>query len=790
MKAGRFLIVCICLFSVPGLSYAQESRAEMLQQALSAYEIGKFQTVLDVLDGRVEQLEQADQIQAYRLCALSALAMDNTQVATEQVSRILKIEPYYAASLGDPLSYSRLVKEMQSGKLTLVTASQLTETLEEVPVPVTLITARMIKESGASNLKEVLTWFVPGMTPVEGANEVNVSMRGVYSSSQQKILIMLNGHRLNSRSYNSANPDYSISLEKIKQIEVLRGPASSLYGNVALTAVVNIITKDGMDVDGMYTKVGLGSYGERRADLLIGKRFMSMDVMAWGSLYRADGQKVFVPASESVGLVPHDGYGILGGYNKMPSFDYGFTYKWNDFKVLFSQRYGKMVDPFLPIWQSQGGTYRYDQYTTLGSIGPGASFNATHAEVSYAKTLGNFAFDVTFNYDYNKTDMYSAVCDSVVLGGNLMRGIYQNFTWYENALGTVAKAGYQYEAGSLGTGNVMLGGQYEYMKVYDYTSLNGINFTEASAFNTSHNGHISLGRETSLSFFLQEKHRFNARWILNAGVRYDHKLRANDKTENAFSPRVSLIYLPSDTYNVKLSYARSFVDAPYYYRFNSTNSYRGSVDLKPENLDAVQLTFSYVPNARVFRSDFNVFLNRLTNFIYKDPNATSSATDPIYINAGKLNTLGFEASGNLTLNRFTAICNFTWQYVLSGENYAFRDRNVYHIPQFSGNLLCNWQVLDMGRAGRFDLRGNLVFAGSQLAPYENIYIGGVLSTKPDNRVPARLVPHIGCAYTLQKLEVQLQCRNLLNTTFYQGGTTVLPYRQTGRWFSASIAYTF
>jgi iron complex outermembrane receptor protein len=49
-------------------------------------------------------------------------------------------------------------------------------------------------------------------------------------------------------------------LDKLKQIEVLRGPASSLYGGVALTAVVNLITKQGIDVDGIKIRAGIGNY--------------------------------------------------------------------------------------------------------------------------------------------------------------------------------------------------------------------------------------------------------------------------------------------------------------------------------------------------------------------------------------------------------------------------------------------------------------------------------------------------------------------------------------------------
>ena len=66
---------------------------------------------------------------------------------------------------------------------------------------------------------------MPGLNIIDCNDDINIAMRGIYSSTQEKILIMLNGHRLNSYATNTAAPDFSISLENVKQIEVLRGPA-------------------------------------------------------------------------------------------------------------------------------------------------------------------------------------------------------------------------------------------------------------------------------------------------------------------------------------------------------------------------------------------------------------------------------------------------------------------------------------------------------------------------------------------------------------------------------------
>lgn len=127
--------------------------------------------------------------------------------------------------------------------LNVQSASKKVEPLSEAPVPITVITKEMIQAAGVRNVHEAVIMFVPGYTDVEDRNELNFAPRGIYASSQQKVLIMVNGHRINSRSYLTAMPDYGIALHNVERIEVLRGPGSSLYGNVALAGVINLITQ-------------------------------------------------------------------------------------------------------------------------------------------------------------------------------------------------------------------------------------------------------------------------------------------------------------------------------------------------------------------------------------------------------------------------------------------------------------------------------------------------------------------------------------------------------------------
>ena len=86
----------------------------------------------------------------------------------------------------------------------VVVASQQEEPLRETPVITSVITAEEIKRMGARTLNEVLL-TVPGFTRIHDHNEFYSALRGIYGSSQRKILVLRDGHRLNMRFYSEAN---------------------------------------------------------------------------------------------------------------------------------------------------------------------------------------------------------------------------------------------------------------------------------------------------------------------------------------------------------------------------------------------------------------------------------------------------------------------------------------------------------------------------------------------------------------------------------------------------------
>lgn len=780
----RRLFIAFTLLLMPYIMKAQSTAEELYTKAEKAYELGLFNTVDSLLNPTAEQLNGEYRIGAYRLLALSSLYMDESKKAEGYVLKLLEADPYYTA-YGDAPRFADLIENTKRGKTaTITTASKQAETTGEAPVPVTLITEDMLKIIGARTLKDALIAYVPGMTDIACNEEMNIAMRGIYSSGQEKILIMLNGHRINSYSTNTATPDFSISLEKVKQIEVLRGPASSLYGGVALTGVVNIITKEGSDVDGTKFRLGLGNYGQTKADILFGKKFMKLDIMAWVSLYNSIGQKIHLAAdeiSQPFAAMPVEGDMIIGGYNKRPSQDYGFTLGLNKINLLFSRRFSKTVAPMsLSFFHAP---YSYDKYRKYNGQSPGYAIESQHVELSYADSKNNFTWQAGLSYDLQTQQRYQVDGDTipevdmndVTLNGaeditlKLYKAVFQIVHWNESALGVNAQGGYNYRFGKH-SGNVAVGMHYNLFNLYDAHYLEGVDYDLIlKVYNTSKV--LNTGTEHSNDMFVQLKHKWNDWLVFNGGLRYDYKRRHSGLSLHEWSPRLAII-LTRPKWSAKASYAKSFVDAPYFYRNNTLDINFGDESLRPEYMNSMQFSFLSDKLVKNVYLEANIFFNKATNFIIAEELGNS--------NAGELTSTGLEVSARYTYDKFDLFSNITWQRSLSSQNYATRGHIMYNIPEFQGNFIASYKIF---KNLRIHAHANI------LSKQYSMYILPGMDPLEIN-IPARCIVNAGAEYNLKHLGIEFNVYNLGNTKYTQGGSSVAPMRQQGLWFMGNISYTF
>jgi outer membrane receptor for ferrienterochelin and colicins len=144
------------------------------------------------------------------------------------------------------INYGALEQLFNEPVTTSATGSPLRST--DAPVPMEIISAAQIKRSGATDIPtilsrlagvDVLTWGAGGAA--------DVSIRGYDQGYSPRLLVLINGRQVYLDHYGyTAWASLPIELSEIRQIEVIKGPNSALFGFNAVGGVVNIITYNPM----------------------------------------------------------------------------------------------------------------------------------------------------------------------------------------------------------------------------------------------------------------------------------------------------------------------------------------------------------------------------------------------------------------------------------------------------------------------------------------------------------------------------------------------------------------
>ena len=141
----------------------------------------------------------------------------------------------------------------------VVTASKAEQQLINAPATVSLITAQQIESSPALNYGDLLR-TVPGVNVTQtSARDINLTSRGATGTLSTSQLALVDGRSIYLDFFGFVGWDFlPINPNEIKQIEVIRGPASAVWGANALSGVVNVITKAPREMQGSTLTVGVG----------------------------------------------------------------------------------------------------------------------------------------------------------------------------------------------------------------------------------------------------------------------------------------------------------------------------------------------------------------------------------------------------------------------------------------------------------------------------------------------------------------------------------------------------
>jgi len=178
------------------------------------------------------------------------------------------------------------------GSIQVYSASKRIQPSGEAPSSVTVVSADDIQKQGyrtvADILRTVRSFYVTYDRIYSSLGVRGFARPGDFNT---RILLLVNGHRLNDNIYDEAmiGTEFPVDIDLIQRIEIVRGPVSSLYGSNALFAAINIVTKEARDINGLDVSAVAASLHTYKARASYGRELKRFSFLVSGSFYGSTG---------------------------------------------------------------------------------------------------------------------------------------------------------------------------------------------------------------------------------------------------------------------------------------------------------------------------------------------------------------------------------------------------------------------------------------------------------------------------------------------------------------------
>lgn len=488
-----------------------------------------------------------------------------------------------------------------------VTATKNVRSLSEVPGRVDVITSEQLALTPAATLVDMLR-TVSGVHTSSSMGfftmRPNVTVRGLSGEEQSRTLVMLDGIPMNNSDTGGVNWN-SISAANVKQVEIYKGPGSSLYGSNAMGGVINIITRTPVDPLSGSAGVSYGTFNTMRSHLSLAARLADpLTVQVHGFYNNSDGYNP-VPAGDR-----QDPDYTVPRYVEDLGFNASATWRHSD---LLEVRAG------YHLFLNERG-----EGTVIQEPGMYRKFNKNRANLGLRGEFDNIRYNL--NAFFQRED-YFRVSERGTPNVN-----YSRFNVESDRDDMGATLDLFTDIGS----NHSLTGGFE-VRV---GSVDGGDF-----YQTSDDEVINRGSMRFLAGYIQDEiSMFDRKLHLLLGLRFDHVtfydgyfdatdgvffrgtplMNYNDPnipTNNwsTFSPRIALRYNPSQALSGYLSYARGF-RASILDDLSRTGIFWGRIkianpELGPETLDNFEAGLDIRPAWRWSISP-TVFYSHGNDFLY------------------------------------------------------------------------------------------------------------------------------------------------------------------------------
>jgi len=542
-----------------------------------------------------------------------------------------------------------------------VTATRTPVSKNNVIADVTTISSEDIERAGSSSLPELLQ-RQPGIEISNLGGPGKVSTIGIRGTSSTHSIVLVDGIRLSAATTGFSAIEH-IPLSQIEKIEIVRGPASSLYGQDAIGGVIQIFTKKGVDGFKPYVDIGYGSYNTSnfKSGVRAGNNQTTYAINF--AAMNSDGFSAFVPnpanAANSKNL-DKDGY---KNYSLSSSLSHKINQDYEiDLQYFLSNGKNQFDNRFANFSPSFHGNYRNEiKLETYAMNIKGQINKAWQSSIKLSQStdkyldlqkLNNF----TFEDDANLKDLYKTTQDQL--------------SWQNNV--------------ALPRGSITL--------LYDFLKQR-IKTTDVYEKTQRTNHGVMVGYS-----LIEDKHNFQSNF------RKDF----NSVYEDAVTGNIGYAYSIDPNWTIASSYGTAFVSPSFNFLYSLADSFAlGNPNLKPEKSKNIEGSIRYKDDSGSM--SLTMFQNKIDDFIiYTAPAEAGSRTSTQNLNKAEIQ--GLTISGDQFFGHFQIKGSATGQSAKNEDTDKYLPRRASLI----GNINLNYYI------GNWNIGVEETFSGKRFDDKENI----------------------------------------------------------------------
>ena len=563
------------------------------------------------------------------------------------------------------------------------------------PSVATVITKEEIAAMGAIDLADVLE-TVPGLH-VAPSNQIgplltNYTIRGISTNLNPEVLLLINGIPVKEGFIGNRNYRFLLPVSMISRVEVVRGPGSAIYGADAFAGTINVITKDGQEVNGVQVGLRHGTFDTTDFWLQYGSKHNGWDIVA--------GFESINNGSDKDAIIDSDLQSSLdGGFSTTASLAPGSMNLDNE---VFQYNLGAVKGHWnLRFWgqQQKNAGLGVGAGPILDPKGNVSSDRFTWDVLYQGQELSpDWSLDLRMNYSYHDAENRFFIFPAgavlpIGADGNLNFTAPSGVTQFTDGFignpslttkTTLIEAVTHYDGLAqhkmrFAIGHRRIQSTFNETKNFGPGILDGTQaIVDGTLTDVTGTPFIFAPDNTRKLSYLsaQDEWAFARNWELTAGVRYD------DYSDfgSTVNPRLALVWQTRFDLVTKVLYGRAF-RAPTIAELTAQNNpiNTGNPNLEPETIDTLEFAVDYRPivdlrlNANVFYYDIDGLIEYVSGVAQ---NARDQKGHGVEMEADWEASPEFRLSGNLA-----------WQ---NSEDKA-TGIDVANAPQLQAHLNVDWK---------------------------------------------------------------------------------------------------